>query len=485
LVHDRHKSGERYHAVPPPYTGTFMPPKPDLVFHDAPTAHETVLTILNVETSTTQPNKDLSQSNRPSVKPVEHPTPAKNFRKDIPKSRSHRHSWNRKACFVCKSLAHLIKDRGYYENKMVQKPFRNNAMRGTNYARMTYPHPHRHVVPTPVLTRSRLVPLTAARPVTTDGNPQQASKDKGVIDSGCSRHMTGNISYLSDFEEINGGYVAFGGNPKGGKITGKGKIRTGKLYFDDVYFFKELKFNLFSVSQKCDKRNNVPFTDTECVVLSSDFKLADENHMLLRVPRENNMYNVDLKNIVLLGDLTCLSAKATLDESNLWHRRLGHINFKTMNKLVKGNLVRGLPSKVFNTYAAAFEVKEPQSAVHVSPSSCDKIKKQFSDNSTNGVNDASTPVTVVGPDSTNSTNTFSAAGPSNNAVSSNFKLGGKSSFVDPSQYPNDPDMPALERITYSNDEEDVGAEADFSNLETSNTVSLIPITRVHKDHPVT
>nr|GEW64494.1 hypothetical protein [Tanacetum cinerariifolium] len=481
-VHDRYKSGERYHAVPPPYTGTFMPPKPDLVFHDAPTTHETVLTILNVETSTTQPNKDLSQSNRPSVKQVEHPTPAENFRKDIPKSRSHRHGWNRKACFVCKSLIHLIKDRGYYENKMVQKPFRNNAMRGTDYARMTYPHPHRHVVPTPVLTRSRLVPLTAARPVTTDvnvvqgvkgnwGNPQQASKDKGVIDSGCSRHMTGNISYLSDFEEINGGYVAFGGNPKGGKITGKGKRRTGKLYFDDVYFFKELKFNLFSVSQKCNKRNSVLFTNTECVVLSSDFKLADENHMLLRVPRENNMYNVDLKNIVLLGDLTCLSAKATLDESNLWHRRLGHINFKTMNKLVKGNLVRGLPSKVFNTYAAAFEVKEPQSAVHVSPSSCDKTKKRDDKTKREAKGKShvdcpqDTPVTAVGPDSTNSTNTFSAAGPSNNDVSSNFKLGGKSSFVDPSQYPNDPNMPALESITYSNDEEDVGAEADFSNLE--------------------
>nr|GEU59010.1 ribonuclease H-like domain-containing protein [Tanacetum cinerariifolium] len=59
------------------------------------------------------------------------------------------------------------------------------------------------------------------------GNPQHALKDKGVIDSGCSRHMTGNMSYLTDFKEINGGYVAFGGNPKGGKITRKGKIRTG------------------------------------------------------------------------------------------------------------------------------------------------------------------------------------------------------------------------------------------------------------------
>nr|GFA32848.1 retrovirus-related Pol polyprotein from transposon TNT 1-94 [Tanacetum cinerariifolium] len=68
---------------------------------------------------------------------------------------------------------------------------------------------------------ARLSAVSAARIKPSAGNPQQALKDKGVIDSGCSRHMTGNISYLSDFEELNGGYVTFGGNPKGGKITGK------------------------------------------------------------------------------------------------------------------------------------------------------------------------------------------------------------------------------------------------------------------------
>ncbi|GJZ33944.1 ribonuclease H-like domain-containing protein, partial [Tanacetum coccineum] len=155
---------------------------------------------------------------------------------------------------------------------------------------------------------------------------------------GRSKHMTGNKSYLSDYEEIDGGFIAFRGDLKGDKITGKGKISTGKLDFEYVYFVKELKFNLFGVSQMCDKKNSVLFTDTKCVVLSPDFKLLNENHVLLRVPRKDNMYSVDLKNIVLSGGLTCLFAKATLDESNLWHRRLGHINFKTMNKLVRGNL---------------------------------------------------------------------------------------------------------------------------------------------------
>ncbi|GKF71519.1 putative ribonuclease H-like domain-containing protein, partial [Tanacetum coccineum] len=97
----------------------------------------------------------------------------------------------------------------------------------------------------------------------------------------------------------------------------------------------------------CDKKNSVLFTNIECVVLSPDFKLTYESHVSLKVPREDNMYSVDLKNVIPQGVLTCLFAKATLDESNIWHRRLGHVNFKTMNKLLKGNLVRGLPSKLF------------------------------------------------------------------------------------------------------------------------------------------
>ncbi|GJR82029.1 putative ribonuclease H-like domain-containing protein [Tanacetum coccineum] len=172
-------------------------------------------------------------------------------------------------------------------------------------------------------------------------------EDQGYVNSGCSRHMTGTMSYLSDLKESDGGYVTFRGEAKGGKITGKETLKTGKLDFEDVYFVKELQFNLFSVSQMFDKKNSVLFTDTRCFVLSYDFKLADESRVLLKVPRKNNMYSVHIKNIVPRESLTCLVAKATLDESMLWHRRLGHVKFKTINKLVKENLVRGLPSKRF------------------------------------------------------------------------------------------------------------------------------------------
>nr|GEV50912.1 hypothetical protein [Tanacetum cinerariifolium] len=193
------------------------------------------------------------------------------------------------------------------------------------------------------------------------GAPQDALKDQGYFDSGCSRLMTRNISYLTDFKEHDGGYVAFRGGAKGGNITSKGTIRTGKLDFEDVYFVKELQFNLFIVSQMCEKKNNVLFTDIECFVLSPNFKLADESQVLLKVPRKNNMYSFDMKNIVPQKDLTCLLAKAIHDESMLWHRRLGHINFKNINKHVKDNLVRGLPSNRFEndqTYVACLKGKQ-------------------------------------------------------------------------------------------------------------------------------
>ncbi|GJR90940.1 putative ribonuclease H-like domain-containing protein [Tanacetum coccineum] len=177
-------------------------------------------------------------------------------------------------------------------------------------------------------------------------HPLKNMVDRGIFNSGCSGHMTGNKDQLEDFEEFNGGSVTFGGSK--GYISGKGKIRVGNLDFDSVSFVKELgHFNLFSISQICDKQHKVLFTETECLVVSSDFKMPDENQILLKVPRHHNMYSFDMKTPTPAKGFACLIAKATSDESKLWHRRLGHINFKNLNKLVKGNLVRGLPSKVF------------------------------------------------------------------------------------------------------------------------------------------
>nr|GEV77823.1 hypothetical protein [Tanacetum cinerariifolium] len=279
-VHDRYKSGEGYHAVPPPYTGTFMPLKHDLVFHDASTVIKSISIVFNVKPSTTKPTKDMSQSNRPSAPIIEElvltrsrlvplnaarPVTTIVPQTHVKHQRPAKHVVNKPHSPIRMPINHrpTPKNSNFHQKFTTVKPKKVNVVQGTkgNW-----------------------------------GNPQQALKDKGVIDSGCSRHMTRNISYLSKFKEI-----------------------------------KKDMLHLVEIQK----------------VVRSQAKVPDENHVLLRVLRENNMYNVDLKNIVPLRDLTCLFAKATLDESKLWHRRLGHINFKIMNKLVKGNLVRGLPSKVF------------------------------------------------------------------------------------------------------------------------------------------
>nr|GEU75364.1 hypothetical protein [Tanacetum cinerariifolium] len=587
-LYDRFQPSDGYHAVRPPYIGTFMPPKLNLVFNTAPTAVETDHFAFTIKISPTKPAQDLSHTNRPTAPIIEDRV---SDSKDESKN---------KAPQIVPVLTQ-------------SKPVSITAVRLVSAAvpkfRVT---PPRHAKPFVTKSNSPIRRnLTRSHSPKTSNSPLRVTAVKAPVV--CAAQ--GNMSYLSNFEELNGRYVAFGGYPKGGKIFGKGKIKTGKLDFDDVYFVKELKFNLFSVSQICDKKNRVLFTGTKCLVLSPDFKLPDESQMLLRVPRENNMYNVNLKNIVPSGDLTCLFAKSTIDESNLWHRRLGHINFKTINNLVKGVFLatKDETSPILKTFITGLEnqlslkvkviksdngtkfknydlnqfcgmkgikrefsvARTPQqngivekknrtlikaartmladsllpvpfwaeavntacyvlnrvlvtkphnktpyellhgrtpkaeSEVNVSPSSSaqsrkqdDKTKKEAkgkspvesftryrdlsaefedcSDNSINEVNATSTIVPTVGQNSLNNTNTFSAAGPSNAVASLTY---GKSSFIDASQLLDDHDMPELEDITYS-DEDDVGAEADFNNLETSITVSPIPTARVHKDHPV-
>ncbi|GJY64044.1 putative ribonuclease H-like domain-containing protein [Tanacetum coccineum] len=311
--------------------------------------------------------------------------------------------FNKKSCFVCGSLNHLIKDYNFYENKLVGKsvlnnmrrvigqrevrPVWNNSQMVNHQNKLTYPYPKRNFIPTAVATKSGLVLVNVAKqsspraatsistarhvntaalkPKVNAASPTKYSyfkahsplrrpkavviaamgnRENDVKSSACwIQRPTGNVfdhtskdsrSYmlkrfdyvdLQDYQEINGGFVAFGGSPKGGKITGKGKIRTGKLDFEDVYFVNELKFNLFSVLQMCDKKNTVLFTETECLVLSPDLFYLLALSYLMKVK-------------------SCLNFP---DRTTCTHRRLGHINFKPMNKLVRGNLVRGLPSKLF------------------------------------------------------------------------------------------------------------------------------------------
>nr|GEY38676.1 putative ribonuclease H-like domain-containing protein [Tanacetum cinerariifolium] len=562
-VTDRYKSGKGYHAIPPSYTGTFMPPNPIWSLM--------MLLMLTSDSKDESEIESVPKQKEPSfVQTSKHvKTPKTSIKHVVPKAvltRSRLVSLNSArpvSTVVPQSTVKSPRPVQHVVNKAhspIRRPINHiPAPKNSNF--------HRKV------TNVKVNKVNAIQGI--KGNADKASinwvwKPKCKVLDHVSRLTSASMT-LKQFDYTN----ALGrskGNPKGGKITGKGKIKIGKLDFDDVYFVKELKFNLFSVSQMCDKKNSVLFTDTKCVVLSSDYKLPDENHVLLRVPRENNMYNVDLKNVIPSWELTCFFANATLDESNLWHRRLGHINFKIMNKLVKGNLVRGLPSNIFennHTCVACKKGKKHRASckskrvsfvshplqrewtqsmnyqpvvtgnqpnhnagikenldackvrketkmrmIHVSLSGSDKTKKhddkakradkgkshvdlslevrdlraefeEFSINSTNRVNVASAHVNVAGPNPTNSTYSFNTASPSDTDVSLNFGIARKFSFVDPSNYPDDPDMPALEDIVYSDYEEDVGEEADLYNLETNISFSPIPTTRVHKNHHVT
>nr|GEY87279.1 retrovirus-related Pol polyprotein from transposon TNT 1-94 [Tanacetum cinerariifolium] len=207
----------------------------------------------------------------------------------------------------------------YLSPKKDLKRVKRGTTRSQNNAYMRPPHRPVGHRPHGAPMRSTHIPV-GHRPHGHPGSSQNNIDDKGYWDSGCSRHMTGNISYLSNFKPFDGGYVSFG---QGGyKITGKGTIKTGKLEFKNVYFVKDLKYNLFSVSQICDNKNNVLFTDSECIVLGRDFKLLDDANILLRTPRQHNMYSIDLNNIIPHRDLTCLFAKASANECTLWHRRL-------------------------------------------------------------------------------------------------------------------------------------------------------------------
>nr|GEV03990.1 reverse transcriptase domain-containing protein [Tanacetum cinerariifolium] len=383
-LYDRFQPSGGYHAVPPSYTGTFMPPKPDLVFNTALTAVETNHLTFNVQLSPTKPAQDLSHTNRPttpiiedwvfdseyeyetkppqivpsfvqsyeqvktprhSIQPVETSILAATPKPASPKSSSSGKRRNRNACFVCKSVDHLIKDCDYHTGS---KPVSITAVR-----------PVSDVVPKIKVTRPRLAhPLVTKskspirRHITRCPSPKTInSPPKGTAIQ---------ASMVSAAQSMQGKWIW---RPKCPILDHVSQTTSASMtikwfdYNDALGRSKSLMVDMlplevtprvvrFLAKEKL-RHNSVLFTNTECLVLSPDFKLPDDSQVLLRVPRENNMYNVNLKNIVPSGDLTCLFAKATIDESNLWHRRLGHINFKTINKLVKGNLVRGLPTKVF------------------------------------------------------------------------------------------------------------------------------------------
>ncbi|KAI3503879.1 hypothetical protein L1887_32343 [Cichorium endivia] len=166
------------------------------------------------------------------------------------------------------------------------------------------------------------------------------------VDSGCSRQMTGDVSLLFDLEDYDGGRVNFAG-AKGGKISGRGKVSNGKITLDKVNYVKELQHNLMSVSQFCDKGHSVLFNKSEALVLKPGFKISDD-WLVMRAPRRNDTYVMDMGNMDSNSEVACLISKASEADSMLWHRRLGHIHFRKINYIIKNDLVRGVPMQRFH-----------------------------------------------------------------------------------------------------------------------------------------
>nr|GEU36278.1 putative reverse transcriptase domain-containing protein [Tanacetum cinerariifolium] len=316
------------------------------------------------------------------------------------------------------------------------------------------------------------------------GSSNSDTEDQGILDSGCSRHMTRNKSFLIDYQDIDGGFVAFGGSPKGGKMSGKGKIRTGKLDYEDVYFIKEFKFNLFSASQMCDKKNNVLFTETECLVLSLDFKLLNENQVLLKVPRQN---------IYHLGKFEGKADEGFLVGYSVNSNAFRVINSRTMK--VEENLhIRFLENK--SNVAGRGQARQEKASDHEyillslmpshSPlslsiqSSEDKDAYEVPGKGDEGVIKGSEIDNQERFDS--STQDVNTAELNINTANTNINTGSLNINTFGS---NDPSMPSLEETNIFDDvynDREVGAEAHTNNLELSTVVNHIPTTRVHNDH---
>ncbi|GJU89356.1 putative ribonuclease H-like domain-containing protein [Tanacetum coccineum] len=274
------------------------------------------------------------------------------------------YSFTKKTCFVCGSLSHLIKDCDFYEKKMAreaelkkQRVFNTvqlNAVRlNVNSVRPNFNTGRANVnsVRKNVNSvRTNINIVRSKQPVPTNNinsfspvRPQNTARmtNSHAVNGNWGTAVKTSAGYDWRTSRLNSNYNSGSNFVRTDHPLKNMRDRVGSVSLCRAKATLLVKGRIDEVEYK------VLFTETECLVVSSDFKMPDENQILLKVLRQHNMYSFDMKTHALSKYYACLIAKATSDESKLWHRRLGHINFKTLNKLVKGNLIRGLPSKVF------------------------------------------------------------------------------------------------------------------------------------------
>ncbi|GKE69781.1 retrovirus-related pol polyprotein from transposon TNT 1-94, partial [Tanacetum coccineum] len=160
-----------------------------------------------------------------------------------------------------------------------------------------------------------------------------------IVDSGFSKHMMGNLKLLTNFVEKFLGTVKFM-NDQIAPILGYGDLVQGTITIKRVYYVEGLNHNLFSIGEFCDSDLEVAFRKSTCYI--HDLKGND----LLTGSHGTDLYSITLQDTTTLN-LICLMAKATSSQAWLWHRRLSHLNFDTINLLSKNNIVTGLPKLKF------------------------------------------------------------------------------------------------------------------------------------------
>ncbi|GJX57169.1 putative ribonuclease H-like domain-containing protein [Tanacetum coccineum] len=485
-----------------------------------------------------------------------------------------------KACFVCKSTDHLIKDCNFYDKRSsepklksvvntgqrVVKPVWDNAKRVNhqkNSNKLKYPQAKRTFVPSKVLARTGFVNpvrpnVSTARPnISTvrpnirsvgtvrpfvpkiaqtgsairpiyprmdNGNPKIFLHDQAVVDSCCSSHMTGNKAYLSNYEDYNEGFVAFGSDPKG----------------------DELKFNLFSVLKMCGKKNSVFFTETECLILSPSFKLLDES----KPPSISFMRPFGCP-LTILNTLDSLGKfDGTSDEEyflrysttskafrvyNKWTKRVEenlHIDFLEDQPNVAGtgpdwmfdldfltNTMNYIPDSedaadkeeqhqmLDAEQALQDELKQMVAQEVVAQAMDDATRQAFEKEKRKNVSTmkaaqatSTNTLSTVRPfvSTANLNNSNASTPPGGNTGESSFVYLGGTIPIDASTLPNadlptDPNMPGLKDdsnvipnegiFSRAYVDKDVGAEADINNMDNTIDVSPIPTLRIHKVHP--
>nr|GEZ99287.1 hypothetical protein [Tanacetum cinerariifolium] len=156
-----------------------------------------------------------------------------------------------------------------------------------------------------------------------------------IVDSGCSKHITGNLKLLINFVEKFLGTIKFG-NDQIAPILGHGDLVQGAVTIKRVYYVEGLNHNLFSVGQFCDAELEVAFRKSTCFIRNL------KGNDLLTCSRGTDLYSITLQDTNSPNPI-CLMAKATLSQAWLWHRRLSHLNFDTINLLSKNDIVVGLP----------------------------------------------------------------------------------------------------------------------------------------------